>query len=63
MTLNERAFRQRGTFDQDREAPVVCRCGRQVTGTHPCQAGVPCPWDRLAVAGRYGVLWAEGGEA
>lgn len=42
--------------------PLPCRCGRRVTGTHPCQSGAPCAWPEPRQAGRWGVLWAQDGE-
>jgi hypothetical protein len=39
-----RRITARGSFDEERERPLDCRCGRAVTGTHPCQDGAPCPF-------------------
>lgn len=50
----------RGTYDEERAVLVRHRCGRLVTGTHPCDSGGPCPFEPPErPVGRFGARWAQ----
>ena len=51
----------RGTFDDERSQRRPCPCNRHTVTGHWTR--LYCPFAAPLTPGRWGVIWAEGGEA